>query len=150
MALERCHTSQLSATAGEGGVGLGNAFRIVVLTNISAARCRLNGYPGVQRLDGGRQPMATTLRRGATYFRRDPGPVEVVLAPGATASFALGWNHNPGPSDPPTGCAASALAAVTPPDESAPLVVAVPIDACDQGSMSTTAVVAGPDGPTPG
>ncbi|MFN2608832.1 MAG: DUF4232 domain-containing protein, partial [Acidimicrobiales bacterium] len=148
-AVERCHTSQLSATPGPTGAALGHVGLVVVLKNRSSARCRILGYPGLQRLDAARRPVPTDLRRGTSYMFVDPGPAIVDLAPGATASFALGWTHVPTGDD--TGpCPTSPLAAVTPPDETDPLVVAIDIDVCDPFTLATSAVVTGPNGPKAG
>jgi len=148
--LDRCHTSQLSASEGPGNAGLGNVEKIVVFTNTSSIRCRLSGYAGLQRLDDARRPVVTNLRRGGTYFGRDPGPTTIVLPPGATASFALAWVHAPTGDEPQTGCPPSTLAAVTPPDETDPLVLRISMDVCQQGAVTTTAMVAGSEGPPPG
>ena len=40
-----CRASQIRASAGRGGVGLGHVLSVVVLTNVSGSSCSLSGYP---------------------------------------------------------------------------------------------------------
>lgn len=40
-----CRADQIKASAGRGGVGLGNVLSVVMLTNVSSSNCSLSGYP---------------------------------------------------------------------------------------------------------
>jgi len=141
--VNRCHTSQLRATAGQGGMGLGNVMKVLRLTNVSDAPCRLYGYPGLQLLDNNHRTMPTQVSRGDTYFRPDPGAGRVTLGPGETASFVAAWGHVP-PG--PELCPASGFVRLTPPDETDYLTIPVAMDACN-GWIQVTALVAGANGP---
>jgi hypothetical protein len=142
-AARRCHTSQLLARPGEGGVGLGNVMTVLTLTNVSDVPCRLYGYPGIQMLDSNHRAIPTHVARGDTYFRLDPGPTRVFVGPNETASFVAAWGHVP-PG--PELCAASTYVRLTPPDETDYLTIPVAIDAC-AGGIFVTAIVAGANGP---
>lgn len=82
-----CAAADLSASPGQGGVGLGNTNQPIDLTNRSATPCLLAGYPtlvaGISA-DGSVIPLAAT--RGS-YFG-DPGPA-ANIAPGQTAAVNI-------------------------------------------------------------
>jgi hypothetical protein len=62
---------------------------VLVLTNVSAAGCELQGYPGVtlSGRDGAR--LAFRYRRGGDQMLTGAAPVPVPLRPGAAAYFAI-------------------------------------------------------------
>ncbi|MFN2608268.1 MAG: DUF4232 domain-containing protein [Acidimicrobiales bacterium] len=147
---ERCHTSDLTATAGDKGVALGNVGVVVALVNQGSTRCRLQGYPGVSLVDGVGARMPTDVARGGSYVFPDPAPATVDLVPGGAASFGLGWNHTPTGEYATTTCPASASVAVIPPGETAALVVPLAVDVCPGSPVAVTALLAGAAGPRPG
>ncbi len=62
-----CLATQLRASMGRGGAGLGNDLTVVVFTNTGGA-CRLSGYPDLvgQRVTG--TPVLLRARKTGTYF----------------------------------------------------------------------------------
>lgn len=143
----RCHTTELQALLKPGGGGAGHAGLILVLTNTGQRSCDVYGYVGMRLLASGASPMPTTVKRGGGYLFSDPGPALVKLAPGQAASAGVEWSTVPGPGDPTTGCPMSAALEITPPDETAHLVVSRAIGACQQGTLQTTALQPGVNGP---
>jgi hypothetical protein len=67
---------------------------ILTLTNTSNTECVLDGYPGLGIEDAAHHVMPSRTHWGSTYFNADPGPKQIVLSPGETASadfaFATG------------------------------------------------------------
>ncbi|TMC12619.1 MAG: DUF4232 domain-containing protein [Chloroflexi bacterium] len=141
---QRCVAAQLALSAGRAGVGAGNAGEVFVLTNRSGATCSLSGFPGVQLVDAsGRTVPTRVLRTGAYTFAQVP-PRHVDLAPGGRASFSAGWSNGTG--YPGVTCPAGTSVQVTPPDDSARLTVAAGIEACPDGTIHVSPVVAGAQG----
>ncbi|MFI5042240.1 MAG: DUF4232 domain-containing protein, partial [Acidimicrobiales bacterium] len=136
------------ATAGPTNGAAGSIAQVFILRNTSGTTCTMYGYPGLLRLDAAKKPMTTTVTRGSSVVVRDPGPSLVTLPAGASASFGSGWSHVPTPSDPASGCAASTYLEITPPDETAYLLVPAAVDACNHGTIAVSAVVAGTGGPS--
>jgi Protein of unknown function (DUF4232) len=81
-AVHPCQASQLRASQGRVGVGLGNRLEEVVFTNMSRQACSLHGYPTITA--GGR---VVPVRRGGTYFGR---LVPAVLEPGTRGFLDFG------------------------------------------------------------
>lgn len=65
---------------------------VLTLTNISAAGCDLDGYPGISLLTVAGRPLPFDIRWGGDQMLITAAPVLVPLAPGATAY--LGINKN--------------------------------------------------------
>jgi hypothetical protein len=109
-AARNLHISNSSFRIGAGGY-YGGA---VTLVNQGARACVLDGYPGVELLDGhGR--VITNAARHCAYIQCPSSPARVVLAPGHVAHFAYVWQDNP-PEPRQTVCPESATALVTPPN----------------------------------
>jgi Protein of unknown function (DUF4232) len=135
----RCLASQLSLSAGAGNAGAGTVGRPFVFTNTAETGCALFGYPGMQMLSGGR-PIPTKVVW-------TPGTEQTVtLAPGGTASFLAWWHDQTGYTTP---CPTAEQVEVTPPNAYAALTVAVPIQACPDGTIDVDAVTAGSTGGQP-
>lgn len=136
----RCLVSQLSISLGPANAGAGTVGRPFIFTNTSQTTCALFGYPGMQRLDAGGQPIQTRLVW-------TPGPERtVMLAPGGTASFLAWWHDQTGYATP---CPTSPQVEVTPPNAYSHFVVTVPIQACPDGTINVNAVIAGSTGGQP-
>jgi Protein of unknown function (DUF4232) len=90
-------------------------------------------------LDASGVPLATqtTVRGGSYEFTNFP-PVNVTLAPGATAYFNVGYSDVPTGSQ--TSCPQSAQLEVTPPNDFSQLTTAFQATACDQGSITVSPV----------
>jgi Domain of unknown function (DUF4232) len=67
-------------------VEMGHAHFLVTLTNISNHSVSLYGYPGLQLLNAGQQPLPTKTLWGSTYFVSNPGKSLIVLSPGEAVS----------------------------------------------------------------
>jgi hypothetical protein len=87
----RCYVSALAAEFRGAQAGLGNRGFLLTLTDVSGASCHLRGYPRLELLDAARRALHTRVRRGPTYFDRDPGPRLIVLSPGETASADISF-----------------------------------------------------------
>jgi len=133
--------SQLSLSVGGGNAAAGTVGRPFIFTNASQTTCALFGYPGMQRLSSAGQPVQTRLVW-------TPGVEQtVVLPPGGTASFLAWWHDQTGYATP---CPTSQRIEVTPPNAYSYLTVAVPIEACPDGTINVNAVTAGSTGGQPG
>ncbi len=62
-----CRASQFRARIGRGGVGLGNDLTTIVLTN-TGPRCRLSGYPDLERPSATQGWRPLQVRKTGTYF----------------------------------------------------------------------------------
>lgn len=103
--------------------------------NTGSASCRTFGYPGVQFLDasGGRLP--TRSRRTTDDFFGHVPVVEIVLAPGASASFRLAVTHG---NASPAPCTTARGLQVYPPDDTAKLHAAIPEGAAECGTATVS------------
>jgi len=128
-----CTTQQLSGSFGTLGAGAGNRQVRVVLTNHGSAACSMIGYPGLQLLGAGNQPVPTTV------VRDGPGsPSTVVVAPGGQASGSLHWGAIAGTGESQTGpCEATPQQVeVTPPNQVQPLTIGWSFGpVCEQGHL---------------
>ena len=103
--------------------------------NTAASACRTYGYPGVQFLDASGAPLPTRSRRTTVDFA---GPVpleEIVLAPGASASFRLGVTHG---NASPAGCTTARGLQIYPPDDTATLRTTIPEGAAECGTATVS------------
>jgi len=143
-AVERCLPAQLVLAVGRVGVGLGNAGAVFILTNRSRTACYLYGFPGMQLLDALGRPLPTRVLRTGAYTFTEVPPRRVDLTPGGEASFSAGWSSATG--YPGVPCPASESVEVTPPDDTAQLTVAAGIQACPDGTIHVSPVIAGARG----
>lgn len=146
-AASQCRVSQLSARAGPSQAGLGHVGFVLVLTNRSATSCATGGFVGLQRLGARHRPLITDTHRGSGYLYRSPPPRTILLAPGHSVSAGVEWLDGPVGSEPDSCSAAGHFLEVTPPDDTAHLVIRAATADCDHGYVSTTALVAGTHGP---
>ncbi|POH73538.1 hypothetical protein CVS27_09150 [Arthrobacter glacialis] len=90
-----CTVAQLTASMkGRVEAALGHRAMTILLTNTSATRCSVEGYPGVKFFADDGAPIPVTLTHGSSYMFSDPGPAPISLAPGATATAMLAWGAN--------------------------------------------------------
>ncbi|HKE64901.1 MAG TPA: DUF4232 domain-containing protein [Micromonosporaceae bacterium] len=89
----RCTGGQLVASVTDGGAVANQPFAIIALRNRGAA-CYLDGYPTIAAAygtaSGVRASVPIHVVDSGNYERSDPGPHRVTLAPGGSASFAIG------------------------------------------------------------
>lgn len=103
--------------------------------NAGSVSCRTFGYPGVQFLDAsGRRLPTRSLRTTDDFFGHVPA-IEIVLAPGASASFRLAVTHG---SASPAGCTTARGLQVYPPDDTATLHAAIPEGAAECGTATVS------------
>jgi Protein of unknown function (DUF4232) len=137
----RCNAGSLSARVEPTDAGAGNRYGKLVVTNTGSGPCTLNGYSGLQLLDGNGNPVPTNLQRTGS-----PGPTPVTLAPGAIASANLHWNVVPTgdePVDRPCEPEASSAAAI-PPNETEPMKLQWGLGpVCAGGKIEISAFYAG-------
>lgn len=142
-----CRPSQFRATLTDEQGGVGHIGEVLVLRNRSTAACTVHGYVGLQMLTAAKAPLRTTVVWGSGYLYSDPGPVTIVVAPGAAVSGGLEWDHIPGPGD-GSQCPTSSYLEITPPNDVSFLVIPAAIQACLHGRITVTALQKGPSGPT--
>jgi hypothetical protein len=105
------------------------------LRNVSGARCRTFGFPGILFLGPSGQALPTvTVRRTHDLFGAAP-VVSIILAHGASASFRIGVTHGINSS---AGCRTAAALQVIPPDDTVSIRTEIPSGAyeCTQATVS--------------
>jgi hypothetical protein len=120
-AVERCHSAVLGVSLGGAGVAVGHVGEVVSFRNHSAARCTLYGYPGLQMLNAARRKLATEVLRGIAYTVPAVPRRVVTLAPGAEASFDVGYEDATGYGF--DHCPTSSSVEITPPGAYDPITV---------------------------
>lgn len=103
--------------------------------NTGSATCRTFGYPGVQFLDAFGKRLPTRSQRSTDDFFGHLPVVEIVLAPGASASFRLAVTHG---SASPAGCTTAHGLQVYPPDDTATLHATIPEGAAECGTATVS------------
>jgi hypothetical protein len=138
-----CQPSQLHiARLGSGGAA-GTIEVTFSLTNTSAMRCALHGYPGMELLDASGGHLATVMTRGGGLTFENVAVTDVSLAPGQTAYFNLGYGDVPVGM---TSCSVASQVEITPPNDRSFAVVRVPqIDACGGGMLHVSPVFTSTD-----
>ncbi|MEU3557906.1 DUF4232 domain-containing protein [Streptomyces fragilis] len=136
-AVERCHTSGLSASVGPGDAGAGQRSFSVALTNQSGRTCTVRGFPGAAFTDADGGRLGPDPERVGK-----PPAASVVLAAGESAWAALSF---PDPRLTGSRAAQPETLLITPPDERRPLSVRwengeVPVS--DGAELSVTAFTA--------
>lgn len=91
----RCHPNQLSVRIGREGAALGHIGVEVRLVNVSAGACTLQGYPGLQLLDGDDHALPTEVHRGVADTVPRMAERRVIVRP-----------HGPAPRSMPGGMTA--------------------------------------------
>jgi Domain of unknown function (DUF4232) len=140
----RCQASQLQPSFTPVSAGAGQRYSQLVFTNTGSA-CQTSGYPGLQLLGPGNQPIPTTVARSTL------SPVVTVTVPnGGRASSQLHWAGIPLADEAQTGpCEpVASQVAVTPPDATQPTVVAWTLDSvCGHGHIDANPIVLGVPAP---
>ncbi|MGO8861610.1 MAG: DUF4232 domain-containing protein [Acidimicrobiales bacterium] len=114
------------------------------LTNTSTMACTMYGYPGMQLLGASGGTVATAVLRGGGLAFENVAATDVSLAPQQTAYFNLGYNDVITGS---TGCSMASQVEITPPNDTAYVVVPVfpTIDACGGGTLHLSPVFSSAD-----
>jgi len=129
-----CLRDQLGVRPNGSDGAAGTIRNAWVFTNVSGATCRLYGYPGMQLYGRAGRPIPTTVKRNLP-----PGPSNVILGPGASATFVSRYNDV---GSGPKACPTSAVIAITAPNATASLFIPARLQAC-KGLVSVSAVRAG-------
>jgi hypothetical protein len=133
----RCTPSQLRLTAGPGVSEATQQHTVIlVLRNVSARGCTLQGYPAITLTAGNGKNLSFTYRRQGDQMLTSEPPAPVPLPPGAAAYVALNKN----------ACIAFSRAVarqirLTPPDARQPLTITLPdgrLDYCGPGDPGHT------------
>ena len=105
------------------------------LTNVSAAKCRTFGFPGILFLDKAGNPLPTNTARTTHDLFGNAPAIAFTVAPGASASFRIGVTHGINSS---AGCTTAYGLQVIPPDDTAALRTTIPQGAyeCTQATVS--------------
>jgi hypothetical protein len=142
--LATCLATQLAMVPQNGNGAAGTIYQTVVMTNSSSTTCTLYGYPGMQLLDAQGGDIPTTVVRGGLGGGAPAGATQpatlVTLAPGQAAAFAMQFEDVQVGNE--TSCPTSAKAEITPPNDTAPGVVAMAIGPCDNGTVHVSPVFA--------
>jgi Protein of unknown function (DUF4232) len=92
-----CTTGDVRIADHGTGAGLGHVGVLFTVHNVSAAACRLLGYPALRLLAGNGNALPTTVHDAATgtYLFPAVAPHRVALRPGGYAAFELEYGDNP-------------------------------------------------------
>ncbi len=115
-----CQSKQLTVRLGPSGAAAGSTGISVYFTNASRSRCSLDGHPRLEMLTSAGRGIPTHRGDATTVPPLQPGRVS--LAPGASATFYVGFADSTGYAN--DHCPSSARVAITPPDTHAPITVA--------------------------
>jgi hypothetical protein len=118
-----CRSSQLRLMAGQRvSEKTEQRTRLLILRNISASGCDIEGYPRVVLLGSGGAALPFSYRHRGDQMLTNAGPTVVPLAPGFRAYFAI--NKSPCATS-PVGLYAAARIRVTPPRDARALSIAI-------------------------
>jgi hypothetical protein len=131
-----CTTGDVRIADHGTGAGLGHVGVLFTVHNVSAAGCRLLGYPGLRLLAGNGNALPTTVHDAATgtYLFPAVAPHRVALRPGGYAAFELEYGDNPVGSQAnepySTACPTASQADVTLPGASAGTAIPASMAPC--------------------
>lgn len=133
-ALALCRATDLSGSQ-EGSSGAAGTVEVTfALKNVSGVTCQTGGYPGLQLLDASGNQLADNPQRGGSLTFEKIEPSTVVLAPGQTAWFNVGFSDVP--SGGATSCPTAAAVQIIPPNDVSHLTVSgLHLDVCDGGAL---------------
>src|SRR3954470_22517998 len=133
-----CSRNQLNVRHNGSEGAAGTIRGAWVFTNRSDATCNLNGYPDLQMFRKGGRPLSTTTKKNLS-----PGPTQVVLDPGDSATFLSSYSDVPSGSE---DCRTSRVLELPAPDARAGLFIPAKLGPCG-GVIRVSAVEAGVHGP---
>ncbi|MFF2187075.1 DUF4232 domain-containing protein [Streptomyces sp. NPDC058155] len=140
-----CPPSGLDVVIGGEDAAMGHRVVTVRLWNCGDKPYRVKGYPGLELLDGAREPVDVEVTHKSDYTytgRRDDRPRQLTLAPNATASAVLHWNNRVTSLDGAPTPGAHIL--VTPAPGEEPVSLPLPIDLGTDGTLDVTSWAADP------
>ncbi len=133
-----CTRNQLNVRSNGSDGAAGTIHGAWVFTNRSGDQCATHGYPDLQLYGRGGRPIPTTTKDSLS-----PGPTQVVLDPGDSATFHSSYTDVESGSQ---GCPIAAVLRVTPPHTNGSLLIPARLQACG-GVVQVSAVEAGVHGP---
>jgi hypothetical protein len=136
----RCATTALSGSVVGSSGAAGTVETTVALKSTAPTPCVLDGYPGMQLLSSSGASLPTNVVRKGSYSFTAMSPTTVILAPGQSAYFNIGYSDVPVGSE--TTCPTSASVQVTPPNAYDQLVVTAAMSPCGGGTMVVSPVFA--------
>ncbi|GAB2918444.1 DUF4232 domain-containing protein [Streptomyces heilongjiangensis] len=101
---DACPSSGVRMLPGPVEAAMGLRAMTLTLTDCGSEPYTVNGYPSVRVLDGDRDPVDVRVLRGPediTTGVPDPGPHEVTLRPGESATASLVWRNTVTEADVP-------------------------------------------------
>lgn len=134
----RCSGTDLTAGLRIGALAAGRRAAALTVRNRTSRPCTLGGFPALQLLGRGDDPISTlVVHEGSAPALR--------LSPGATAWAPLTWGTSPVADEPTGGCepAASRLAVFAPDDEKQINLDYSAGPVCDHGRVQASAFRAG-------
>jgi len=99
--MAKCTVDKLKVTAKDGDAGSGHRSVVLLFTNVSAAPCRLFGYPGVAALDAHDTQVAQARRTLSGYLGGTTQPATTVDISSGQSASALIEASAFGPGDRP-------------------------------------------------
>jgi uncharacterized protein DUF4232 len=123
--LATCTPAQLRLRVVSSQGATGHLETTFAFRNSSGTRCRLFGFPGARMLSATRRPLRTIVERGDGFFSFPRHGTEVVLQPGGSARFSLGWSDNNAQGGSPATCPRADRLEVTPPNDYSFLEISV-------------------------
>ncbi|WP_405800170.1 DUF4232 domain-containing protein [Streptomyces sp. NBC_01506] len=140
-----CPPSGLDVVIGGEDAAMGHRVVTLKLWNCGDKPYRLKGYPGIELLDGAREPVDVKISHESDYTytgRRDDRPVRLTLEPNGTASAVLHWNNRVTSLDGAPAPGAHIL--VTPAPDEEPISLPLGIDLGSDGTLEVTSWAADP------
>jgi uncharacterized protein DUF4232 len=131
---QACVAGQLAVVLGQGGGAAGSVGTVVSFKNTSGTACSLYGYPGLQMLDATGKPIPTEVIRGTSTTVPSVPEAIVSVAPGAEASFDLGYADGTGFGS--ASCPTSTEVEFTPPNATQQITVPWQIQPYGGGSIA--------------
>ena len=110
----------------------------MALKSTAQTLCVLSGYPGLQLLSSTGASLPTNVVRKGTYSFTAMSPTTVLVAPGQSAFFNIGYSDVPVGTE--TTCPTSASMEITPPNDYDHLAVAASLSPCGGGTMVVSPV----------
>ncbi|MGW6511384.1 DUF4232 domain-containing protein [Streptomyces niveus] len=126
-----CPPSGLDAVIGGENAAMGLRVITVKLWNCGDKPYRVKGYPGIELLDEGREPIDVSITHGKDR------PRQLTLAPNATARTDLEWNNRVTSLDGAPAPGAHIL--VTPAPGEEPISLPLGVDLGSEGTLDMTA-----------
>ena len=139
-----CGGQVLSGRLATSDAAAGHVHLVIALRNAGAVACTLEGYPLVALVGAGGKALPAHATHDGDMAFPATTPAAVTLAPGAVASFDIGFGHVPGDGE--TSCPEAQSLRVTPPGDTHAVTVAATADPCDSGRFAVSPLVAGDQG----